>query len=78
MINQTVFEEMMDKEFITNVGLKNDDFESVEDLMDHGIITSVAGGKEYNVEPTVVEVLIDEKPTDIIPDPKDDIIKDAE
>ena len=34
MIDQKVFDEMMDNEIITNVGLKSDDFESVDELME--------------------------------------------
>lgn len=47
MIDQTVFDEMMDNEVITNVGLKSDDFESVDELMDRGLVTNVAAGKVY-------------------------------
>lgn len=48
MIDQTVFNEMMDRGFITNVGLNPADFKDIDELMDLGLVTSIAGDDVYN------------------------------
>ena len=47
MIDQKVFDEMMNRGLITNVGLNSDDYEGIEDLMNRGLVTNVHSDKVY-------------------------------
>lgn len=55
MIDAKVFNELMDRYVITNVGLKPEDYKDIDDLQDHGFATGVGDDTVYEA---VVEELV--------------------
>lgn len=56
MINKDVFDALIDKGIITNVGLKPADFKDINELMDYGFATSVAAQDVYTSEMNKLDV----------------------
>ena len=65
MIDSKVFADLMDREIITTVGLKPEDYKDIADLKNRGLITQVAVEDVQDVE---TEQPAPEETTDIVVD----------
>ena len=75
-MDQKVFDELMNRGIVTNVGLASENYTDVADLQNKGLATAIGAVEEYNdivngdstEEPTDNDIVVDEGNDDVIPE----------
>lgn len=74
-MDQKVFDELMNRGIVTNVGLAAENYTDVADLQNKGLATAIGAVEEYNdivngdstEEPTDNDIVVDEGNDDVTP-----------